>query len=313
MIVVTGGAGFIGSNLVFELNRRGEREIVIVDRLDESDKYRNLIALDFIDLVDPDDVAAVERTVGLAQRIFHLGACTDTTNHDGRFMVETNFNTTKRLLELALPRQIPFVYASSAAVYGEGRAGFIEDPRCESPLNVYGFSKLLCDRYVRALLPHLSSPVVGLRYFNVYGPQEGHKGAMASGAYHFWQDLHAGRALTLFEGSHAFRRDFVFVDDAVAVTLELAELGVSGVFNCGTGEARSFQRVAETLRTLHSQALPLRTTPFPPELEGRYQRHTQADLTQLRQAGCRRVFQPLEAGLAAYHEALRRNGGYLSA
>jgi ADP-L-glycero-D-manno-heptose 6-epimerase len=310
MIVVTGGAGFIGSNLIRALNRRGEREIAVVDRLDRSDRFLNLNALDFVDYVDHGDTPALEELCGRAAAIFHLGACTDTTELDGRYMMETNFSCSKRLLRAAAGRQIPFVYASSAAVYGTGGAGFREDPACERSLNVYAASKQCLDNHVRALLPKLRSPVVGLRYFNVYGPQELHKGPMASVAYHLFGQLRRGGAMQLFEGSRDFFRDFVHVDDAVAVTLELFDRGVSGIFNCGTGRARSFYDVAATLGELWGGG-EIDFIPFPEQLEGKYQAHTEADLTRLRAAGSEHRFLSLEQGLGRYHEVLAGQGGYL--
>ena len=311
MIIVTGGAGFIGSNLIYALNARGNKEIVIVDRLDRSSKFLNLNALDFVDLIDPDDDRLAERC-SAAEAIFHLGACTDTTETDGRYMVETNFTFSKRLLHLALERKLPFIYASSAAVYGDGQKGFKEEPAYENSLNVYAASKQMLDRYVRAQLPRAKSPLLGLRYFNVYGPQEGHKGAMASAAFHFYQQLKSDGAMKLFEGSREFVRDFVLVDDAVSVTLELFDLGVSGIFNCGTGRPRSFYDVALTLGELESKREAITFIPFPAHLEGKYQAFTQADLERLRGVGCEHRFSTLEEGIARYHLALMDAGGYLT-
>lgn len=311
MIVVTGGAGFIGSNLVRALNRRGERRVAIVDRLDRSDRFLNLNALEFVDYVDHGDGPALADLCARARAIFHLGACTDTTETDGRFMMENNFSFSRRLLQIATARQIPFVYASSAAVYGAGERGFLEDPACERSLNVYAASKQALDNHVRPLLPQLHSPVVGLRYFNVFGPQEAHKDKMASVAYHLFGQLRDGGAMRLFEGSREFLRDFVHVDDAVAVTLDLYDRGASGIFNCGTGQARSFWDVAATLRELSGGAGEIAFIPFPEHLEGKYQAHTQADLTALRAAGCDHAFASLEEGLRRYHADLTARGGYL--
>jgi ADP-L-glycero-D-manno-heptose 6-epimerase len=311
MILVTGGAGFIGSNLVHALNRRGEREVVIVDRLDASDRYRNLGALDLVDYLDHGDDRALAAACDQATAVFHLGANTDTTDHDGRAMVESNFTFAKRLLHRALERRIPFVYASSASVYGDGTRGFTEDPACESALNVYAASKRLLDAHVRSLLPSARSPVVGVRYFNVYGPQEGHKGPMASVAFHLFHQLRQRGVMELFEGSRDLRRDLVHVADVVAVTLALRDLGVSGIFNCGTGQARSFLDVAGCLRALEGGRGEIAFIPFPEALRGRYQSHTQADLGRLRAAGCDHAFLSLEEGMRQYHEVLVRTGGYL--
>jgi ADP-L-glycero-D-manno-heptose 6-epimerase len=313
MIVVTGGAGFIGSNLIWELNRAGERQVALVDRLDTPLKHLNLNRLHLVDLIDPDDQAAVERCCRAADAIFHLGACTDTTESDGRYMIENNFTYSKHLLHLALERTIPFVYASSAAVYGDGAQGFSEERRCEYPLNLYAFSKLMFDNHVRQLLG-TRSPIVGLRYFNVYGPQEQHKGRMASVALHLYREARAtGREMRLFEGSRDFRRDFVLVDDAVRVTIWAHRAGVSGIFNCGTGVARSFYDLAATMQRLEGEDAQIRFVDFPDELRGKYQTFTEADLTRLRRAGYEGEFTSLENGVARYHALLSCSGGYLPA
>jgi len=311
MIIVTGGAGFIGSNLVHALNRRGERDIIIVDRLDRSDRFRNFNALDFVDFIDKDDKAELEACCARARAVFHLGACTDTTERDGRMMFDNNYAFSRDLLRLANQARIPFIYASSAAVYGKESAGFVEQPACEASLNVYAASKQVFDNHVRHLLPSLSSPVAGLRYFNVYGFQENHKGAMASVAYHFFHQLRDDGRLQLFQGSRDFLRDFVFVDDAVAVTLELFDLGVSGIFNCGTGQARSFLDVARIMIELDGGKGQIQDIPFPAHLKSKYQAHTEADLKNLRGAGCQHTFTSLEDGLARYYEALCEAGGFL--
>jgi len=313
MIVVTGGAGFIGSNLVWQLNRDGEREVTVVDRLDTPTKHLNLNRLQIVDLIDPQDHEAVDRCCAAAQAIFHLGACTDTTETDGRFLMENNFAYSKRLLHLALERGIPLVYASSAAVYGDGEQGFVEEPRCEYPLNLYAFSKLMLDNHVRHTLRGRGdhSPVAGLRYFNVYGPQEHHKGRMASVVLHFHEQLQAGGEIALFEGSRQLSRDFVLVDDVVQVTLWAFRQRVSGIYNCGTGLARSFFDIASVMQLLAGEGARIRFVEFPDQLRGKYQAFTQADLTHLRSAGYSREFTPLETGVTRYHQLLRDSGGYL--
>lgn len=312
MIIVTGGAGFIGSNLVHALNQRGERDIVVVDRLDGPDQHLNLDGLEFAELLDLDELDALGAIVdGDARAVFHLGACTDTTQHDARFMLERNYSWSKRLLRHALGRRIPFIYASSAAVYGMGSEGFREEPACEHTLNVYATSKLLLDNFVRRLLPSASSPVVGIRYFNVYGGPEHHKQGMASVMLQLYRQLREHGRCRLFEGSEGFRRDFVWVGDAVDVTLGLHDLGVSGIFNCGTGQARSFLDVARSLCHVGGwDAGSIETFPFPEHLQGRYQSFTQADLTRLRQAGYDKVFTSLEDGIAHYFRKLADGGRF---
>jgi ADP-L-glycero-D-manno-heptose 6-epimerase len=243
------------------------------------------------------------------EAIFHQGACSDTTVRDGRFMLRVNHEYSKTLLAFALGR-CPFVYASSAAVYGDGRRGFREDEACEDPLNVYGFSKSLFDRHVRRLLPKPPTQVAGLRYFNVYGPQEHHKGRMASVVYQFHRQVAAGEPLKVFRGSREFLRDFVYVEDAVELNLFLLDHpAVSGIFNCGTGQARSFQDLAETT-VRHYPGARIEEIPFPADLAGKYQAYTQADLARLRAAGFEREFTPLEKGVAAYVAVLKSADGY---
>jgi ADP-L-glycero-D-manno-heptose 6-epimerase len=311
MIVVTGGAGFIGSNLVRGLNRRGVDDVLVVDDLEHGDKHRNLNALRFTDLVDYRDFEQrldQFRTAKI-EAIFHQGACSDTTERDGRFMLRVNYEYSKTLLAFALGR-CPFLYASSASVYGDGKRGFREREECEEPLNVYAFSKMLFDRHVRARLGTAETQVAGLRYFNVYGPQENHKGRMASVVFHFHQQVQAGKPLALFEGSDGFRRDFVHVDDAVALNLWLWEHPqVSGILNCGTGQAESFLALAEAVRA-HYRGARIEAIPFPAELRGKYQDFTQADLTALRTAGCAHEFVPLAEGVRAYVALLEESGGY---
>jgi ADP-L-glycero-D-manno-heptose 6-epimerase len=311
MILVTGGAGFIGSNLVRGLNRRGLDDILVVDDLEQGEKHRNLNGLRFRDLVDYRDFEQrLERfRAEKIEAIFHQGACSDTTVTDGRYMLRVNYEYSKTLLAFALGR-CPFLYASSAAVYGDGQRGFREVESCEDPLNVYGFSKFLFDRHVRRLLPRPPTQVAGLRYFNVYGPQENHKARMASVVYQFHRQASAGLPLKVFQGSREFVRDFVYVEDAVELNLFLLEHpATSGIFNCGTGQARSFQALAEATAK-HYAGARIEEIPFPADLAGKYQAFTQADLASLRAAGYGREFTTLEAGVAAYVAVLMGSGGY---
>ncbi|MEW6074507.1 MAG: ADP-glyceromanno-heptose 6-epimerase [Planctomycetota bacterium] len=314
MYVVTGGAGFIGSNLVRGLNRRGITDILVVDDLADGSKHRGLAALEFHDYVDYRDfIARPAAYVGTnLAAILHQGACSDTMVHDGRFMLEANYEYSKRLLAFALGR-CPFLYASSAAVYGDGAGGFREEPAAERPLNVYGFSKLLFDRWVRRTAAAPPTPVVGLRYFNVYGPQENHKGRMASVIFRFHGQIREKGRLEIFAGSGDFRRDFLHVDDAVAVNLFfLDHPRASGVFNCGTGRAESFLDLArETAR--HYEGVEIVEVPFPAALQGKYQAYTRADLARLRAAGCEVAFASLADGVARYVAVLKESEGYYRA
>lgn len=307
MIIVTGAAGFIGSNIVRGLNRIGVDDILVVDNLENGEKHINLNTLRFRDYVDKRDLVASLPKFGDTTAIFHQGACSSTTEADGRYMMANNYQFSKDLLHFALERNSKFLYASSAAVYGDGSAGFKEEASCEYPLNVYGYSKLVFDNYVRQLKGN-TSQVLGLRYFNVYGPQEQHKGRMASVARHLFLQLKDGGPMKLFEGSAEIRRDFVHIDDVVSVNLHFFESGGSGIFNCGTGSARAFLDIAETLKALHGEG-EVEFIPFPTDLKGKYQRFTEANIGSLREAGYDNQFLSLEEGLARYYPVLKQSGG----
>ena len=301
MIIVTGGAGFIGSNLIEALNARGDSVILVVDR---SADYRNLANLRISDLMPPDEFRhAIERDAlpPRIEAIFHQGACADTTCDDRAYMMDNNFAFSKEILHFAVARRIPLVYASSAAVYGASTA-FAPSPENERPLNLYGVSKLAFDNHVREVVASSESVVAGLRYFNVYGPRELHKGKMASMVYQLYRQLRASRRARLFAGTDGYadgeqRRDFVFVGDVVRVNLALAERSRSGIFNVGTGQSRSFNEVANTIITRIGTGA-IEYVPFPENLSGRYQSFTQADVSGLRDAGYSEKFSSLEDGIA---------------
>jgi len=311
MIIVTGGAGFIGSNLVRALNQRGESDILVVDDLNDGTKFANLADCEIADYEDKDAFRLALNRRGLPdgiRAVLHQGACTDTTEWDGRLMLDQNYTVSRELLHACLEQQVPFIYASSASVYGAG-PGFGEDPAHEHPLNVYGYSKLLFDRYVRRL-GSPGSQVLGLRYFNVYGPREAHKQAMASVAWHFRGQLLTDGEVRLFEGSDGYgdgeqRRDFVYVGDIARVVLYcLDRPELSGIFNAGTGRAQSFNDVARAVIAWHGSGS-IRYIPFPDHLRGRYQSFTQADVSGLRAAGFDAPFMSVEEGVAAYLDAVR--------
>lgn len=311
MHVVTGGAGFIGSNLVRILLDRTGDDVVVVDDLTDGHKFANIAGLPVADYLDKNEFldSLSSRFSSGVQSVFHQGACSITTEWDGRYMMQNNYTYSKTLLHHCLAHGIPFTYASSAAVYG-GSGQFAEDAANELPLNVYGYSKLLFDRYVRRrLAAEPEAQVVGLRYFNVYGPQEQHKGAMASVAWHFNRQLADDGEIRLFEGSGGFtdgeqRRDFVYVDDVCAVNLWfLQHPEVSGVFNVGTGHSQSFNDVANAVIAWHGNGR-IRYIPFPDQLAGAYQSFTEADLTRLRKVGCEVDFRSVEAGVRAYLDRL---------
>ncbi|MGH8613476.1 MAG: ADP-glyceromanno-heptose 6-epimerase [Gammaproteobacteria bacterium] len=304
MIVVTGGAGFIGSNIVQALNRQLNEDVLVVDDLTDGAKFRNLIGTDISDYWHKDELLERLPTLKPLRAVFHLGACTTTTEGNGRYMMQNNYAYSRRLLDLCSGHGIPFIYASSAAVYGKG-ADFREGAAPMQPLNVYGYSKLLFDHYVLRRFSSLQSQVVGLRYFNVYGPREQHKGPMASVAYHFYRQLLASGRVRLFQGSDGYangeqRRDFVFVDDVVAVNLWfLSHPDKSGIFNLGTGRSQSFNEIANAV-IAHQGSGHIEYIPFPKKLLGCYQSYTQADISALREAGYTGEFRTVEQGVASY-------------
>lgn len=325
-IVVTGAAGFIGSNLVKALNARGETAILAVDNLTRADKFRNLVDCDIADYLDKD-----EFLVRLADgdfedditAILHQGACSDTTATDGRYMLRNNYRYSVTLVDWCQDNDVPFLYASSASVYGGGPV-FREERACEAPLNIYGYSKFLFDQYVRQRLPDRTAQIAGFRYFNVYGPREQHKERMASVAWHFFHQYRSAGRVKPFEGSGGYaageqRRDFVSVDDVVKVNLEFLDHPQhAGIFNLGTGQAATFNEVAvatvNACRAADGQpplTLPellavgaIAYVPFPVHLVGKYQSHTEADLSRLRAAGFRAPMQGVGEGIARYVAAL---------
>ncbi|MGC8805987.1 MAG: ADP-glyceromanno-heptose 6-epimerase [Thiomonas sp.] len=324
-VIVTGAAGFIGSNLVKGLNARGITDVIAVDNLTQGDKFRNLVDLRISDYFDK--TVFFEQFArghfGKVEAVFHQGACSDTMEHDGRYMLDNNYRASKTLLDAAQAQGVRLLYASSAATYGASST-FREDPAFEQPLNVYGYSKLLFDQVVRRVLPHATAQIAGFRYFNVYGPREQHKGRMASVAFHHVHQYRTTGQVKLFGeyggyGPGQQERDFVWIDDVVAVNLWFFDHpSKSGIFNLGSGRAQPFNDVAQTVvNTLRQQAgkpaLALADLvavgeiayiPFPDALVGKYQCHTQADLSHLRAAGCTHHFATVEEGTAAYVRAL---------
>lgn len=325
-IVVTGAAGFIGSNLVKALNAEGESDIIAVDDLTDSAKFTNLVDCDIADYVDKDEF--LERLADgdfddHISTVFHQGACSDTMERDGRFMMRNNYRYSATLLEHCQDNDIAFLYASSAAVYGAGTV-FREERAHEAPLNVYGYSKRLFDDHVRRVLPERTAQIAGFRYFNVYGPREAHKGRMASVALHFFEEYRRDRRVRLFAGSGGFpdgeqRRDFVHVDDVVAVNIDFwRHPQRSGVFNLGTGTAASYNAVAvATINACRrAEGDPPRSlaellregaieyVPMPEALVGRYQSFTRADLARLRAAGYTEPMSDVDRGVARYVESL---------
>ncbi|HYQ99910.1 MAG TPA: ADP-glyceromanno-heptose 6-epimerase [Casimicrobiaceae bacterium] len=324
--VVTGAAGFVGANLVRALNDRGVTSILAVDNLARADKFVNLVDCEIAEYLDKD-----EFLLRLAdgdfeddiEAVLHEGACSDTMETDGRYMMRNNYRYSVSLLEWCQDNDVPLLYASSAAVYG-GSSAFREERGCEAPLNVYGYSKFLFDQHVRRLLPERTAPVVGFRYFNVYGPRERHKGRMASVVLHFFDQYRADGRVRLFEGAAGYaageqRRDFVSIEDVAKVNLDfLGRPDRSGIFNLGTGQATTYNELARATinaarRVQGDPELSLADlvaagaityVPFPPALAGKYQSHTQADLTRLRAAGYRAPMLTVAEGVPRYVERL---------
>jgi ADP-L-glycero-D-manno-heptose 6-epimerase len=325
MIVVTGAAGFIGSNIVRGLNRRGHTNILAVDDLTDGDKFVNLVGGQIADYMHKEEFrrGVLDGFLPGVRAVFHQGACSDTTERNGQFMMDNNYRVTLELFEYCQSHKIPFIYASSAAVYGAGPV-YVEDLANERPLNVYGYSKFLFDQVLRARMHSLTAQVVGLRYFNVYGPHEQHKGRMASVAFHNMNQFLAEGHVRLFGGWDGYAdggqmRDFISVDDVVDVNLHFLEHPkVSGIFNCGTGRAQAFNDVASavvnamrgiqgkpalSLEDLVKQGM-LRYVEFPEDLKGRYQSYTQADVSALRKAGFTAPLRDVQTGVTQYVQAL---------
>ena len=324
-IVVTGAAGFIGANIVKALNQRGFTDIIAVDNLKKAEKFKNLVDCEIADYLDKNEF--IERLQagdfdGVVEAVFHEGACSDTMETDGAYMMENNYRYSCILLDWCLDQEVQYLYASSAATYG-GSKVFREEREFEGPLNVYGYSKFLFDQVVRRKeieMGGFSSQVVGFRYFNVYGPREQHKGRMASVAFHHFNQFRAEGKVKLFEGCDGYgngeqKRDFVFIGDVAKVNLWfLDNPRKSGIFNLGTGRAQAFNDIATstinglralknesplTLDQLKAQGL-LEYVAFPEALKGKYQSFTQADIGKLREAGYDEPFATVEEGVASY-------------
>lgn len=329
--IVTGAAGFIGSNLVKALNKRGEKNIIAVDNLKNADKFRNLVDCDIADFLDKETFRQKIQEGffdGLVAAVLHQGACSDTMETDGRYMMDNNYQYTLELLNYCQSEEIPFLYASSASVYGAGNS-FKESRESEAPLNVYAYSKFLFDQVMRRRWHKRGAQIVGLRYFNVYGPREQHKGRMASVAYHFFNQYREQGRVKLFAGCDGYEnggqlRDFISIEDVVKVNMYfLDNPHLSGIYNLGTGQAQSFNDVAaatiNTLRGIEGHAALdlarlqeqklIEYIHFPDALRGKYQSYTQADIGLLRSNGYKEPFLTVEQGVARYVTHLLGNAG----
>ena len=316
MIVVTGGAGFIGSNLVADLEERGESGLVVCDRVRDGDKWRNISKRELADVVHPEALFDFLRERGSEVRaVFHMGAISSTTETDADLILATNVHLSTDLWHWCTDEQVPFIYASSAATYGDGADGFDDDGSIEGlaklrPMNPYGWSKHLFDRMVARWVAR-GDPTppqwAGLKFFNVYGPNEYHKGAMQSIVAKTFPVASVGEDLTLFRSHNpdyadgGQLRDFVSVRDCVSVMLWLLDHPhASGLFNLGTGEACSFLEVMESLCAALDRELTVQWVDTPAEIRDRYQYYTQAELGRLRAAGYDRPFLSVEEGVGGY-------------
>lgn len=307
MIIVTGSNGFIGSNLIKHLNKSGFKDILAVDDLSKAENQKNIYDCEVKDLIDLEDLSSTLLKPSMRKGIdyvFHQGACSDTTEWDINYLLKNNYYFSKFLLEFCDEQSIPFLYASSASVYGNEQ-NFRENKENERPINLYAYSKYIFDQLVRKKINKISSQVVGLRYFNVYGPREAHKGEMASVAYHLHQQLTESNEVKLFGEFDGFkaghqRRDFIHVDDVIDVNLWfMKNQNFSGIFNVGTGKSQTFNEVAEAIINWNQKGK-ITYIPFPEELKGSYQSFTQADISKLRQIGYEKEFRNVQIGIKDY-------------
>ena len=316
MYIVTGGAGFIGSNIAWALEQRDDQKIVVVDRLRDGDKWKNIAKRDLFDVVHPEDLGEFLEDHGeQVKAIFHMGAISSTTETDADKIMDNNFRLTCDLWDWCTAYRVPFIYASSAATYGSGENGFVDDADRDalaklSPLNPYGWSKHLFDRRVARMMEDSAETPpqwAGLKFFNVYGPNEYHKGTMQSVVSHVFPFAAKGEPASLFKSHHpdyehgGQLRDFIYVDDCVSVMMWfLDHPDVSGVFNCGTGQARPFKDLAAAVYAALDHDVQIDYIPMPDHLRGKYQYFTEADMSKLRNVGYTAPFTSLEEGVRQY-------------
>lgn len=308
MKIVTGGAGFIGSRIISKLNDLGSNDILVVDDLSEGIKMKNLANIDIADYMDADDFIEFIRAgkgFGKIDQIFHMGACSSTTEWNGKYVMQRNYQYSKDLLHWSSKLRANYIYASSASVYGDGSRGFSENPKSEHPINMYAYSKYLFDQYIRRNLTTLDNQVVGLRFFNVYGPHEDHKGPMSSVVFHANNQIKENGKIKLYGkldevAAGEQKRDFVYVDDCVNVALWMIENPhISGIFNLGTGKAETFNLLAQSVIKWHGYG-EIEYVDFPDHLKDVYQNFTQADLNLLRSVGYKKNFRTISKGVFDY-------------
>ena len=312
MIIVTGSSGFIGSNLIRELNKKGYKDIIAVDDHSRTDLKENIVHCDIKESIDIDDFLVMVQKEEIdklnIRAIFHQGACSDTMEWDSEYLFKNNLLYSKELLNLAIRSKVPLIYASSASVYGSGKI-FVESLENENPINLYAYSKFKFDQIVRKELKRGNTQIVGLRYFNVYGPQEQHKGKMASVAYHLHNQLKENDKIKLFKGSDGYddgeqRRDFIYVEDVIKVNIWFFEnREISGLFNVGTGRSQTFNDVAKSVIDWNKKGK-IEYIPFPENLKGAYQSFTEADIKKLRDVGYQEEFLTVQEGVKRYLDSI---------
>lgn len=304
MIVVTGGLGFIGSNLIKKLNNKNISDIILVDNIDKNGNYENLKGLKFNDFYSSNDFLNNIENISDIKYIFHLGACSSTTEMNGDYLYNNNFLYSRKLIDYCSSKKIPITYASSASVYGLGYYGFDEETRIESPLNLYAASKFLIDNYV--ISNKFNCSVSGLRFFNVYGPGEKHKGEMKSVIGKFLDNIILNDKLQLFEGSENIYRDFIFIDDVCDICMFFLDNNFSGLYNVGTGNKNSFMEIYNIINS-HLKKIKLENIPFPNVLKGKYQFNTIANIDKLRKIGYKNNFTTLKDGIINYSKTIKND------
>lgn len=319
-VIVTGGAGFIGSALLRELNGRGIRRIIVVDDLGQDEKWKNLVGKQFSDIIHPNNLDDwLIKNENDIKAIFHLGACSDTTQNNCHYLLENNYRYSRRLAEYAISRDIRFIYASSAATYGDGSLGFSDNHELLEtyiPLNMYGYSKHLFDLWLKR--ENLLDKVVGLKYFNVFGPNEYHKGKMASALLKMVPDALNKGVINLFKSSEPESyedggqlRDFIYIKDAIRMTAQFLDNSLTGIFNLGSGVPRTWNDLAKALEGILERKIKIAYIDMPNELIGKYQNFTSADMKKSKESGLVLATTTLEEAVQEYVGQFLLRGKYL--